>query len=403
PGLQLPPAAGLQQGQRAAHRPISGTTGCACHLRKGGYQQTYSEPVPYLAHRPTGQHHYEEFGGHVETAPVSQTTDEGPQQPVEKKPPSFGSTLWAILGGGPQAGALSQQPQFQDEVKKNIGWTQHVKHLPHMLKQVSPDQVLKQLLDMDDNDDYDVRRLRIRTKPGNSGGYASHLSPVSVPPPPPPPPRAVINRRPVVTAATQDVFGRHRQQTAKVIAMSDHPPTKIYSFSKDGLRITETTPSNHQQKVRADPNLTYQPEPTYPFGARVPPSDQQFQNVKAYKITPGMFHTQQQSGEKLQFSEDEFSTGSQDGSMDQYITGSRDGSMDSGSIPGLRPVLRPMKNSDRVVEDADLIAIEKSEDGQIHAFKVVESVNKNDSAEDADDEDSRMNFSYHPILEYLNM
>ncbi|KAG8173105.1 hypothetical protein JTE90_008084 [Oedothorax gibbosus] len=263
--------------------------------------------------------------------------------------------------------------------------------------------VLKQLLDMDDNDDYDVRRLRIRTKPGNSGGYASHLSPVSVPPPPPPPPRAVINRRPVVTAATQDVFGRHRQQTAKVIAMSDHPPTKIYSFSKDGLRITETTPSNHQQKVRADPNLTYQPEPTYPFGARVPPSDQQFQNVKAYKITPGMFHTQQQSGEKLQFSEDEFSTGSQDGSMDQYITGSRDGSMDSGSIPGLRPVLRPMKNSDRVVEDADLIAIEKSEDGQIHAFKVVESVNKNDSAEDADDEDSRMNFSYHPILEYLNM
>lgn len=61
----------------------------------------------------------------------------------EKKKNSFSNTLWAILGGGPQAGALAQQPQFLDEVQKQITWTQQINKFPHLVKQISPNQVNK--------------------------------------------------------------------------------------------------------------------------------------------------------------------------------------------------------------------------------------------------------------------
>lgn len=265
-------------------------------------------------------------------------------------------------------------------------------------------QVLKQLLDMDDDEDYNIRRLRIRTKPSNnnpnSGGFASHHVPVSVPLPPPPPPR-VIARRPVVTAASQDMFGRpsghgnNNNHHPKVIAISDHQPAKIYSMSKDGgghnnaIRISDHQPAKVFSLTKdgsGNPHVMYSSE-GFSLAGRNPESDQQqssmgFHHVKAYKIRPGMYHPQGSNGEKIQFSE---------ASLSPFST-------QDGSEPGTRPVLRPMKNSDkRIVEDADLIAIEKSEDGEIHAFKV-ETVTT-DSSED----DSKMNFSYHPILEYLNM
>lgn len=254
-------------------------------------------------------------------------------------------------------------------------------------------QVLKQLLDMDDDDDYNIRRLRIRTKPSNnpnSGGFASHHVPVSVPLPPPPPPPRVISRRPVVTATPQDMFGRPSgNHHPKVIAISEHQPGKVYSMTKDvggnnAIRISDHQPGAKIFSLTKDSSgnshVVYSSE-----AFRNPPeSDQQqsFHHLKAYKIRPGMYHPQAGNGEKIQFSE----------------AGLSPFSTQDGSEPGSRPILRPMKNSDkRIVEDADLIAIEKSEDGEIHAFKV-ETVNK-----DSSDEDSKMNFSYHPILEYLNM
>ncbi|KFM69584.1 hypothetical protein X975_18153, partial [Stegodyphus mimosarum] len=243
-------------------------TGCACHLRPmpTNYISKYSAPPPYHQ-RPKP---YEEFGGHVETAPAPQHAEDSDDENQEKKKNSFSSTLWAILGGGKQASQLAQQPQFLDEVQKQITWTQQLKQFPQLLKQISPNQVLKQLLE-DDEEDYSIRRQRIRHQPSErlpSGGYATQSVPVAVPlPPPPPPPPQIIARRPVVSAVpidTRPIFKLPPEGHAKVITVSTSEPTKIFSLTKEGptevIRITSsegdqrlrigTTPSRSSFKIR---------------------------------------------------------------------------------------------------------------------------------------------------------
>ncbi|CAL1285058.1 unnamed protein product [Larinioides sclopetarius] len=355
-------------------------TSCACHLR-GGQQDhvsKFSSRIP-MVHRPNP---YEEFGGHVETAPSPHLMSEGSSLSNNDKKNSFGSTLWAILGGGQQASALAQQPQFLDEVQKQISWAQQMKHFPQFFKQISPNQVLKQLLE-DDEDEIPVRRQRIRQPADryNSGGFASHPVPISVPLPPPPPPPMVIARRPVVGAATPDqkhIFGMPSNAQAKIIQISPTESTKVFSLTKEGtpgktvVRLTESNP----QSIFSGSSI---------------------HEVKAYKIRPGMYHPSSGTGEKLQISEA------------SLVPVAPQFSDQAGSEGVLKPILKPMPvpkgSNKRVVDDEDLIAVEKSEDGEVHAFKVetfTEQKAPEDSTEDSS-EDGKINFSYHPILEYLNL
>ncbi|XP_055936358.1 uncharacterized protein LOC129966032 [Argiope bruennichi] len=356
-------------------------TSCACHLRAAQQDHTskFSSRIP-MVHRPNP---YEEFGGHVETAPSPQLMSEGSSTGMNDKKNSFSSTLWAILGGGQQASALAQQPQFLDEVQKQISWTQQMKHFPQLLKQISPNQVLKQLLE-DDEDEVPVRRQRVRQPADryNSGGFASHPVPISVPLPPPPPPPMVIARRPVVGAATPDqkhLFGMPSNAQAKIIKISPtESSTKVFSLTKEGspgktvVRLTESSP----QSI---------------FGGS------SVHELKAYKIRPGMYHPSTGTGEKIQISEA------------SLVPVAPQFSDQANSEGVLKPILKPMPvpkgSNKRVVEDEDLIAVEKSEEGEVHAFKVetfTEQKAPEDSTEDSS-EDGKINFSYHPILEYLNL
>ncbi|KAF8764021.1 Neurotrophin 1 like protein [Argiope bruennichi] len=356
-------------------------TSCACHLRAAQQDHTskFSSRIP-MVHRPNP---YEEFGGHVETAPSPQLMSEGSSTGMNDKKNSFSSTLWAILGGGQQASALAQQPQFLDEVQKQISWTQQMKHFPQLLKQISPNQVLKQLLE-DDEDEVPVRRQRVRQPADryNSGGFASHPVPISVPLPPPPPPPMIIARRPVVGAATPDqkhLFGMPSNAQAKIIKISPtESSTKVFSLTKEGspgktvVRLTESSP----QSI---------------FGGS------SVHELKAYKIRPGMYHPSTGTGEKIQISEA------------SLVPVAPQFSDQANSEGVLKPILKPMPvpkgSNKRVVEDEDLIAVEKSEEGEVHAFKVetfTEQKAPEDSTEDSS-EDGKINFSYHPILEYLNL
>ncbi|GFY62269.1 neurotrophin 1 [Trichonephila inaurata madagascariensis] len=357
---------------------------CTCHLRPGQQESMskFSSRIPYSS-RPSP---YEEYGGHVETAPSSQMVSEGSNTSSDKKN-SFGSTLWAILGGGQQAGALAQQPQFLDEVQKQISWTQQLKQFPQLMKQISPNQVLKQLLE-DDEDELNIRRQRIRQPADrlHAGGFASHHIPISVPLPPPPPPPMVIARRPVVGAATPDqkhMFGLPVNSHAKVIAISPTESTKVFSLTKQGnpgktiVRLTESSP----QAI---------------FGGSAPSTVHQ---VTAYKVRPGMYHPSSNTGEKIQVTEA------------SLVPIAPQFSDQSGSEGSLRPILKPMPvpkgSNKRIVEDEDLIAIEKSEGDEIHTFTIEtvteEQVTENQATENSSEDGSKINFSYHPILEYLNL
>ncbi|GIX73366.1 neurotrophin 1 [Caerostris extrusa] len=330
PGVQLPPAAGLQQGPGAAHRPLQGA---------------------HLLHVPLAARSHPQV---LRQRPTNGNND---------KKNSFSSTLWAILGGGQQASALAQQPQFLDEVQKQISWTQQLKQFPQLMKQISPNQVLKQLLE-EDEDDMTIHRQRIRQSTAdrlNGGGFASHPVPISVPLPPPPPPPMIIARRPVVGSVTPDqnhMFGMPANAHAKVIAISPTESTKVFSLTKEGtpgknvIRLTESRP----QAI---------------FGSSPPTT---FHQVKAYKIRPGMYHSSSGTGRRFR--------------------------------PVLKPMPAPKGSNKRVVEDEDLIAVEKSGGHEIHAFKI-ETVTDEHGAEDQSteysSEDGKINFSYHPILEYLNL
>ncbi|XP_015903201.1 uncharacterized protein [Parasteatoda tepidariorum] len=350
---------------------------CTCHLRsiQGGYTAKYSAPIPFVQ-RPNP---YEEFGGHVESAPPPQISADGPANNEEKKKNSFSSTLWSILGGGQQASTLAQQPQFLDEVQKQIGWTQQLKQYPQFMKQISPNQVLKQLLEDDEEEEQGVRRYRIRNKSSpdvmSYGDFASHHVPVAVPLPPPPPPPKIIPRRPVVSASTpqQHLFGMPSDIRKKVMTVTSPPAEKaVFSLTqqprKNVIRIAPGDQTNHKM-VGSSPY-----------------------EITAYKIFPGMYSPT--SGEDSQVPEDSF------------VPIAPQFSENASSGDGLRAVLKPMprpEGSERVaVEEEDLIAVEKSEDGDIHTFKLKTVEDNGDSEPSVEVDGSKINFSYHPILEYLN-
>lgn len=68
----------------------------------------------------------------------------------------------------------------------------------------------------------------------------------------------------------------------------------------------------------------------------------------------------------------------------------------------MKPMPPPRGSNKNIVEDDDLIAAEKTVGGGIQTFIVESDADGTDNTQQ-DDSDSKINFSYHPILEYLNV
>ena len=242
--------------------------------------------------------------------------------------------------------------------------------------------MLKQLLE-DEEEDYSIRRQRIRKKHPmdqlTSNGFGGYQMPMMVPlPPPPPPPPSSIPRRPVISAAPADkphIFSLSPDSQTKVITISSAPEkTKVFSLTKDP----------HVVKAFFRPNSDSSQRNVYTIV-----SQQSFNRPSRYKVQPGMYPPE---SENVQLPESSFLP-----VAPQFS---------SHPDNPLKPVMKPMpapKGSDKeIVEDDDLMAAEKSVGDSMQSFSV-ETLTETRPDQQQDDSESKVNFSYHPILEYLNV
>lgn len=241
-------------------------------------------------------------------------------------------------------------------------------------------QVLKQLLE-EDEEDYSIRRQRIRQKHPmdqlTSGGFASHQVPIVVPlPPPPPPPPNAVPRRPIVNMASVDpknIFGVSSEGPKIFSLSSPSEPTKTFSLTNDVKYGKGPVRPNYESGFR---NII----------AVVGP--QGFSRVNAFKVRPGMYPPM---SENVQIPESSLLP-----VAPQFSSHS-----ENRLKPVMKPMPAPQGSNKSIVEDEDLIAAEKSVAEDVQSF-AAETV-KDTRVDTHDDNDPKINFSYHPILEYLNV
>lgn len=110
-------------------------------------------------------------------------------------------------------------------------------------------------------------------------------------------------------------------------------------------------------------------------------------NNNGYKILPGMYPPE---SENVQIPESSLLP-----IAPQFASDT-----DSPVKPIMKPMPTPKGSNKGILQDEDLMASEKSSgDDSAYSDERTEINSKNNSTED----DSKINFSYHPILEYLNM
>lgn len=241
---------------------------------------------------------------------------------------------------------------------------------------------MKQLLE-DEDEDYSIRRQRIRQKHPldqlTSNNFGSYQMPMVVPlPPPPPPPPSSIPRRPVISAAPADkqhIFSLSPGSQTKIITISADPDqTKVFSLTKDP----------HSASSFFRPNGESSERNVYTIVRKQP-----FNRMSGYKVQPGMYPPQSES---VQIPESSFLP-----VAPQFS---------SHPDNPLKPIMKPMpapKGSDKdIVEDDDLMAAEKSVGDSMQSF-ALETLTDTRAVRQQDDSESKVNFSYHPILEYLNV